>query len=188
MKIKRIIISRIVLAIMNRNDGYTIIEVIVSLMVMALVFSIILPGFYMTHLISEKGLIDCQQAFIQRHLNLFFRKQIYESDCIYVQDNNILLRDLDRQSDPEKKYYNGYAIKNDLLMRYKYKKICDENDEPKRFVSIGLGSTSQFEKGIQNFSIELIDENHLLVSHQLAGDESKYELFIEHGKKVVRIP
>ena len=188
MKIKRTIISPITVAIMSKNNGYTIIEVIVSVMVMALVFSIILPGFYMTHLIAEKGLIDRHQTSIQRHLNLFFRKQIYESDCIYIQDGNVYLKDLEPPSNPLiEKYYNVYSVKNDLLMRHKYKEFFNDG----KIVKLDLipsGGTSQFEKGIQTFSIELMDENHLLVSYQLAGDENRHEMLIEHGKKVIKIP
>ncbi len=167
---------------MTRKGGFTIIEVIVTLMVMGLVFLIILPGFYTNHIISEKGLINRQHGAIQRQFNLFFRKQIYQSDCIYVQEGRVYLRDLETPD-----YYNTYTFKGGLLMRYKFKKKY-ENNEFKRLVSIGLGSTSQFEKGLTAFSLDLLDQDHLLVSYQLEGDENTYEIQVEHGKKVIDIP
>lgn len=154
-------------------------------MVISLVFSIILPGFYTVNLMSEKALIDRSEASIERRLNLFLRKQIYQSDCIYLQDGQVYLRDLEPRSNPGKeRCYNRYAMKNDTLMRYKYEKTY-EGGKVKRLVSIGLGSTSQLEKGLNAFSIRLVDETHLLVSYQLGGTE--YELFIEHGKEVSQL-
>lgn len=165
-----------------KQEGYTLIEVIVSLMVMGLVFSIVLPGFYMTHLMSEKGLVDRNEASIERRLNLFFKKQVYQSDCICIRKGRIFLRDLES---PE--YYNIYGIKNDLLMRYKYKKIYDREGEFIGLMFMGSGGSGQFEKGLQNYALELADDNHIIFSYQLVGQEKKNEVLIEHGKKIIRI-
>ncbi len=166
---------------MTRDQGYTILEVIVSLMVIGLVFSIILPGFYTSQIISEKGMVDRVQGAKQRQLNLFFRKQIYQSDCLYLQGGNIFLRDLETPA-----YYNVYSHTGDYLWRYKYEKKY-KNNEFERLGLIKSGYKSQFEKGLLVFSLDLVDPDHLLVTYQLEGDDNRYEIYIKHGKKIIEV-
>lgn len=167
---------------MNKEAGYTILEVIVSLMVMGLVFSIILPGFYTSHLISEKGMIDRELGSKQRQLNLFFRKQIYQSDCLYVQNGQVYLRDLETPD-----YYNVYSHTGTYVWRYKFEKKY-KNNEFERLGLIKSGYKSQFEKGLLAFSLDLVDPDHIVVTYQLEGDENQYEIYIEHGKKIINLP
>jgi type II secretory pathway pseudopilin PulG len=162
------------------QKGSTLIEVILSLLLIGLVFSAVLPGFYLTYHLENTSFVNRRTAAVERMMTLYFKKQIYETDVIYRRGSLIYLRDLETAN-----YYDRYNLGSQMVMRYKYVLTSDGN-----LVSIGSGSTSQFETGFQTFSIGVCpeDERFLIITYQLLDEDKGHEIYIEHGKEIKSLP
>ncbi|WKY47114.1 prepilin-type N-terminal cleavage/methylation domain-containing protein [Eubacteriaceae bacterium ES3] len=166
-------------SVKSNQKGMTLIEVITALMVLGLVFSAILPGLYLVNRLEDADSSERQDSYIERMMSVYFKKQVYQSEVIYDKGGILYLQDLETPD-----YYNRYSLSGSTIMRYKYRKTTDNN-----LVSIGLGGTSQFERGFQSFSIKFSPENEefIEITYRLTDKMETEEILIEHGKKIESI-
>ncbi|WKY43672.1 type II secretion system protein [Eubacteriaceae bacterium ES2] len=162
------------------QKGSTLIEVILTLMLIGMVFSVILPAFFLTHKLENTTLVNRRTAAVERMMTLYFKKQVYETDVIYQRGSLVYLRDLETAN-----YYDRYNQNSQLVMRYKYALTSDGN-----LVSIGSGGNSQFETGFKIFSIVICpeDQRFLIITYQLLDEDQVHEIYIEHGKEIKTLP
>ncbi|MDK2905640.1 MAG: hypothetical protein PWR12_1716 [Eubacteriaceae bacterium] len=162
------------------QKGSTLIEVILSLLLMGMVFSVILPGFYLTHHLENTSLVNRRTVAVERMMTLYFKKQIYETDVIFQRGSLVYLRDLETAN-----YYDRYNLNSQMVMRYKYVLTSDNN-----LISIGSGGNSQFETGFKTFSLSICpeDQRFLIITYQLLDEDKKHEVYIEHGKEIRSLP
>lgn len=165
----------------SKNRGFSLIEVLMTLGMMAMVFSMLLSGIVFTNTANKKAQGDQKIFRDERYINLYIQKQILESEKIFFQKETgiIYLRDPERSEDtPPKWYYNYYKNKNQLVYRIKVKEDTLRD--------IGMGGTSQFADSIQDFSLSLGPDNAILLSYTLSYDGKTIhkETIIQHGKTV----
>jgi prepilin-type N-terminal cleavage/methylation domain-containing protein len=161
--------------ILRKNEGFSLIEVLTSLMVISLVLGLLLSGLIFVNTIKEKTQINQKLFYSERYLNLYFQKQILKSETIYYRSNRIYLQDLENPD----RYYNYYQYNNGFLRRYKVYK----ND----LNPIGTGGNSQFADNIKSFSLTLGPNKEILLKYTLAIDGEIYhrETTFKHGRTVV---
>ena len=156
------------------EDGYSLIEAIMALMVISLVLVMLLSGLVFVNSIHDKAQINQKVAYNERYLNLYFQKQVLKSERVIVKHNRVYLQDLDSPDS----YYNFYQYSNGFLRRFKV-----DNTE---FNLIGGGENSQFSDNIQSFSLTLGSHNEIVLKYTLAVDGQTYQrkTTIQHGKTV----
>lgn len=160
---------------LKKNEGFSLIEVLTSLVVISLVLGLLLSGLIFVNTIKEKTQINQKLFYSERYLNLYFQKQILKSETIYYKSNRVYLQDLENPD----LYYNYYQYSNGFLRRYKvYKNGLN---------SIGAGGNSQFTDNIQSFSMTLGPNKEIILKYKLAIDGKVYqrETTIKHGRTVV---
>lgn len=159
---------------LRKNAGFSLIEVLTSLMVISLVLVMLLSGMFYLNTISKKAETNQKLFYTERYLNLYFQKQILRSEKIYLKNNRIYLQDMEN---PEL-YYNFYQYSNGFLRRYKVR----EN----KLSSIISGGNSQFADGIQSFTMTLGPNYEILLKYSLAVEGKIYyrETTISHGREV----
>ncbi|MBC3797840.1 prepilin-type N-terminal cleavage/methylation domain-containing protein [Acetobacterium tundrae] len=158
----------------DNNKGFSLIEVITALMVISLVLVMLLSGLIFVNSIDQKAETNQKVSYNERYLNLYFQKQVLESERIIVKSGRVYLQDLESPD----LYYNYYQFRNGFLRRYKvYKGSLN---------SIGSGGNSQFTDNIQEFSLSLGPNNEIVLEYTLSVDgESFYrKTTIRHGKTV----
>lgn len=160
----------------RRQQGNSLIEVILSLLLLGMVFTLVLPGLYLVHRLEDEALVNRQKAAVERMMTIYFKKQVYQTDVIYNKSGDIYLQDLETSA-----YYDCYHLNGQTVMRKKFRLSAEDT-----LVSIGLGGNSQFEAGFQMFSISIRPENQrfILIAYQLTNEGDIHEIFIEHGKEV----
>jgi len=164
----------------QKNKGFSLIELLMTLGVISLVFIMLLTGLFFTATANKKAQINQKIFRDERYLNLYIQKQVLESDEIFVKNGTVYLRDPEKSEDiPPKWYYNYYTNSNGLVNRKKVK-----GDTLK---DIGAGGSSQFAEGIQDFSLSLDGNSAIVLSYTLtyAGKEIQRETTIQYGKTVV---
>ncbi|MBC3803850.1 hypothetical protein GH808_05295 [Acetobacterium fimetarium] len=156
------------------EDGYSLIEAIMALMVIALVLVMLLTGLVFVNSIHDKAQINQKVAYNERYLNLFFQKQVLKSERIIVKHNRVYLQDLDSPDS----FYNFYQYQYGLLRRFKVDNI--------KFNLIGGGENSQFSDNIRSFALTLGPHNEIVLEYTLAVDGQSYQrkTTIQHGKTV----
>ncbi|MBI4858279.1 MAG: prepilin-type N-terminal cleavage/methylation domain-containing protein [Acetobacterium sp.] len=161
--------------ILRKNQGFSLIEVLTSLMVISLVLGLLLSGLIFVNTIKEKTQINQKLFYSERYLNLYFQKQILKSETIYFVNNRIYLQDMENPD----LYYNYYQYNNGFLRRYK---VYKNGLNP-----IGSGGNSQFADNIKSFSLTLGANKEILLNYTLAIDGEIYqrETTIKHGRTVV---
>jgi|LGVF01.2.fsa_nt_gb prepilin-type N-terminal cleavage/methylation domain-containing protein len=162
------------LEIIKKNRGYTLIEVLTTLTLIVLIFGLLLSGLIFANTIQNKTKMNQELFYKERYINLYFQKQILESDQIFIKNKRIYLQDLES---PEK-YYNYYRCINGRLKRYKVYRGS--------LSSIGLGSSSQFLNNITEFSLGIGENNAIILSYTLIidGRDHHRETVINYGKLV----
>lgn len=157
-----------------KNEGFSLIEVLTSLMVISLVLGLLLSGLIFVNTISKKAEVNQKLFYTERYLNLYFQKQILRSEKIYYKNNRIYLQDMESPD----LYYNYYQYSNGFLRRYKVYK--------NGLTSIGSGGNSQFTNGVQSFSMTLGSNHEILMKYSLVVDGTIYnrETTISHGREV----
>ena len=156
------------------EDGYSLIEAIMALMVIALVLVMLLSGLVFVNSIHDKAQINQKVAYNERYLNLFFQKQILNSERIIVKHNRVYLQDLESPDS----YYNFYQYSNGFLRRFKV--------DNTKFNLIGGGENSQFSDNIRSFALTVGPHNEIVLEYTLAVDGQSYQrkTTIQHGKTV----
>jgi len=157
-----------------KNEGFSLIEVLTSLMVISLVLGLLLSGLIFVNTINKKAEVNQKLFYTERYLNLYFQKQILRSEKIYFKNNRIYLQDMESPD----LYYNYYQYSNGFLRRYKVYK--------NGLTSIGSGGNSQFTNGVQSFSMTLGSNHEILMKYSLVVDGTIYnrETTISHGREV----
>lgn len=160
---------------LRKNDGFSLIEVLTSLLVISLVLGLLLSGLIFVNTIKEKTRINQKLFYNERYINLYFQKQVLKSEKIYFQNNRVYLQDLENPD----LYYNYYQYSNGFLRRYK---VYKDGLNP-----IGKGGNSQFADNIQSFSLTLGSNQEILLKYTFAIDGEIYhrETTILHGRTVV---
>lgn len=160
--------------VLKKDSGFSLIEVLTSLMVISLVLGLLLSGLIFVNTINKKTQINQKLYYSERYLNLYFQKQVLKSEIIYSGNNRIYLQDMES---PEL-YYNYYQYSNGFLRRYK---VYKDGLNP-----IGIGGNSQFADNIQSFSLTLGPNKEILLKYSLAIDGEIYqrETTINHGRVV----
>ncbi|WP_373483451.1 prepilin-type N-terminal cleavage/methylation domain-containing protein [Acetobacterium sp.] len=158
----------------RKNGGFSLIEVLISLMVISLVLGLLLSGLIYVNMISKKTETNQKLFYSERYLNLYFQKQILRSDKIYFKNNRVYLQDMESPD----LYYNFYQYSNGFLRRYKVSK--------NGLTPIGSGGNSQFADNIQSFSMTLGPNHEILLKYSLAVEGKIYyrETTISHGRVV----
>ncbi|KNZ41430.1 prepilin-type N-terminal cleavage/methylation domain-containing protein [Acetobacterium bakii] len=158
-----------------KNGGFSLIEMITVLTVIALVFMMLLFGLFFSNTINTKARINQEIFNEERFLNLYFQKQILESRRIIVKSDRLYLQDLETPN-----YYNYYIMSNGMIKRYK---VYETN-----LSTIGTGASSQLADNIKNFSISLDPAAAavIILKYTLSyeGETYEREITIEHGKIV----
>lgn len=159
----------------RKNDGFSLIEVLTSLLVISLVLGLLLSGLIFVNTIKEKTRINQKLFYNERYLNLYFQKQVLKSEKIYFRSNRVYLQDMENPD----LYYNYYQYSNGFLRRYK---VYKDSLNP-----IGKGGNSQFADNIQSFSLTLGPNQEIILKYSLAIDGVVYcrETTIKHGRTVV---
>lgn len=158
----------------RKNDGFSLIEVLTSLMIVSLVLGLLLSGLIYTNIISQKAETNQKLFYTERYLELYFQKQVLKSEKIYFKNGRVYLQDLESPD----LYYNYYLYSSGYLRRYKvYKDGLN---------LIGKGQSSQFADGIQYFSMTLGSHQEIILKYHLAIDGTIYcrETTISHGRTV----
>ncbi len=159
---------------LDHNKGFSLIEVITALMVISLVLVMLLSGLIFVNSIDQKAETNQKVSYNERYLNLYFQKQVLESERIIVKSDRIYLQDLENPD----LYYNYYQFRNGFLRRYKvYKGSLN---------SIGSGGNSQFTDNVQAFSLSLGPNNEIVLEYTLSVDGENFyrKTTIRHGKTV----
>ncbi|MGV8907170.1 MAG: type II secretion system protein [Acetobacterium sp.] len=163
------------ISVKSKNNGFSLIEVLMTLSVMALVFSMLLSGLVFTNTANKKARGDQKIFNDERYINLYIQKQVLESQEIYLneQTGTVYLQDLETPD-----LYNYYKNSNGIVYRVKVKKSTLKD--------IGMGGTSQFADNIQDFSLTLEPDNviHLGYTLSYAGETIQRETIIQYGKLV----
>lgn len=159
---------------LRKDKGFSLVEMIIALAVISLVFGLLLSGLFFGNLVNHKAKISTKLFHDQRYLNLYFQKQILESEKIYFKEGRVYLQDLESPD----QYYNYYRNVNGLLRRYKVYKGT--------LTTIGSGGNSQFADSITNFSLSLAPDDAIILRYTLTyeGESVERETIIEHGKTV----
>ncbi|WP_414733508.1 prepilin-type N-terminal cleavage/methylation domain-containing protein [Acetobacterium carbinolicum] len=155
-------------------SGFSLIELLTSLMVMSLLLGLLLSGLIYANTINKKAETNQKLFYTQRYIELYFQKQILRSEKIVFKNNRVYLQDLES---PES-YYNYYRYSSGFLRRYKVYK--------NGLTSIGSGGNSQFIDGISSFSMTLGANQEIVIKYSLVVDGSIYdrETTISHGRMV----
>jgi prepilin-type N-terminal cleavage/methylation domain-containing protein len=158
----------------SKKDGFSLIEVLTSLMVISSVLVMLLSGLIYVNTISKKVETNQKLFYSERYIELYFQKQVLESEKIYFKNNRVYLQDLENPD----LYYNFYQYSSGYLRRYKVYK--------KELTSIGSGASSQFAEGIQSFSMTLGGNQEILLKYSLIVEGTVYyrETTISHGRVV----
>lgn len=158
----------------QKNGGFSLIEVLISLMVISLVLGLLLSGLIYVNMISKKTETNQELFYSERYLNLYFQKQILRSDKIYFKNNRVYLQDMESPD----LYYNFYQYSNGFLRRYKVSK--------NGLIPIGSGGNSQFADNILSFSMTLGPNHEILLKYSLVVEGKIYyrETTISHGRVV----
>jgi competence protein ComGC len=156
------------------QKGYSLLEAIIALLVIALVLVTLLSGLVFVNSIHQKAQVNQKVAYNERALNLYFQKQVLKSERIVSKLGRVYLQDLESPD----YYYNFYRCQNGLLRRYKVDKT--------NFYLIGSGENSQFSDSIQSFSLSLGVHNEIVLAYTLVVDGQTYQrkTTIWHGKTV----
>lgn len=158
----------------KKNDGFSLIEILTSLMIVSLVLGLLLSGLIFVNTVDKKAQINQKLFYSERYLNLYFQKQILKSEKIYFKNNRIYLQDLESPD----RYYNYYRYSNGFLRRYK---VYKNGLNP-----IGTGGNSQFADNIRSFSLTLGPNNEIILKYSLIieGEIYQRETTIMHGSVV----
>ncbi len=154
-------------------DGFSLIEVLTSLLVITLLLGSLLSGLIYINTISKKAETNQKRCYSERYLNLYFQKQILCSEKIYLKNGRIYLQDLESSE-----YYNYYLYSSGFLRRYKVSQYG--------LKLIGSGENSQFADNIQSFSLTLGADREIILKYSLVIDGVVYfrETIIGHGNVV----
>lgn len=159
----------------SKNSGFSLIEVLITLSVTTLVFSMLLSGLIFTNTANKKAQGDQKKFCEERYINLYIQKQVLESQEIYLNEETktVYLQDLET---PE--LYNYYKNSNGIVYRIKVRKDTLKD--------IGMGGTSQFAESIQDFSLTLEPDKtiHLVYTLSYAGETIQRETIIQYGRLV----
>lgn len=157
----------------SNNYGFSLIELLTALMVTSLLLGLLLSGLIYVKTIDEKAAVNQKLYYNQRYIELFFQKQVLESETIYYKGGRVYLQDLER---PE--LYNYYHYSSGYLRRYK---VWKDGLRP-----IGMGQNSQFTDGIEDFSLSLGPHQEIILKYSLAIEGTIYyrETTISHGRVV----
>ncbi|WP_041668993.1 prepilin-type N-terminal cleavage/methylation domain-containing protein [Acetobacterium woodii] len=160
--------------LIKKNDGFSLIEILTSLMVISLVLGLLLSGLVFVNTVNKKARINQKLFYSERYLNLYFQKQVLSSEKIYFKNNRIYLQDLESPD----RYYNYYQYSNGFLRRYK---VYKNGLNP-----IGTGGNSQFADNIASFSLTLGTHNEIVLKYSLMIDGVIYsrETTIMYGNVV----
>ncbi|MEO1814872.1 MAG: type II secretion system protein [Acetobacterium sp.] len=158
----------------SKKDGFSLIEILTSLLVISLVLVMLLSGLVYVNTISKKVETNQKLFYSERYIELFFQKQILESEKIYFKNNRVYLQDLENPD----LYYNFYQYSSGYLRRYKVSK--------NGLTLIGSGANSQFANDIQSFSMTLGTNQEILLKYSLVVEGTVYyrEITISHGRVV----
>ena len=163
------------ISLKSKNKGFSLIEVLITFSVIALVFSMLLSGLVFTNTVNKKVQGDQKIFRDERYINLYIQKQILESEQIIFkkETGTVYLQDLET---PE--LYNYYRSSHGIVYRIKVRKDTLKD--------IGMGGTSQFADSIPNFSLllEPDDAIHLDYTLSYAGKTIRRETIIQPGKTV----
>lgn len=158
----------------RKTDGFSLIEVLTSLMVISLVLGLLLSGLVYANTLNKKTATNQKLFYSERYIELYFQKQVLKSEKIYFKNSRVYLQDLESPD----LYYNYYLYSNGYLKRYKvYKDGLN---------LIEKGQTSQFIDGIEYFSMTLGPDNEIILKYRLVVDGKSYyrETTIAHGRMV----
>jgi competence protein ComGC len=158
---------------MTKSEGFSLVEMLISLLVVLLVVSMLLSGIIFMSTVKKKAQINQDLGYNERYLNLYFQKQILQSEVIYVRNNRVYLQDLESPDT----YYNYYQYSNGLLRRYKVDK---KNLNPI------LGGNSQFAQNLRSFSLTSGSHQEIVLKYSLEYQGKVYfrEITITHGRRV----
>lgn len=158
---------------MSGTAGFSLIELLTSLAVVLLVLSMLLSGIIFMNTVKDNAEINQALGYNERYLNLYFQKQILQSEVIYIKNNRVYLQDLESPND----YYNYYLYSNGLLRRYK----VDKNN-----LSPILGGSSQFADNFRSFSLTAGSNHDMVLKYSLEYQGKVYfrEVTIIHGRNV----
>lgn len=158
----------------SKKGGFSLIEVLTSLMVISLVLAMLLSGLIYVNTISKKVATNQKLFYSERYIELYFQKQVLGSEKIYFKNNRVYLQDLENPD----QYYNYYQFFDGYLKRYKVY-IIGLNP-------IGKGRTSQFADGMQSFSMTLGANQEIILKYSLIVEGTVYyrETTISHGRVV----
>lgn len=158
---------------LSESAGFSLIELLTSLLVVLLVLSMLLSGIIFMNTVENKAEINQALGYNERYLNLYFQKQILQSEVIYIRNNRVYLQDLESPND----YYNYYQYSNGLLRRYKVDK---KNLNPI------LGGSSQFAENFRSFSLTAGSNREMVLKYSLEYHGKVYfrEMTIIHGRSV----
>lgn len=158
----------------SKKDGFSLIEVLTSLMVMSLLLGLLLSGLIYMNIINEKTATNQKLFYSERYIGLYFQKQILKSEKIYLKNGRVYLQDLESPD----LYYNYYRYNNGYLRRYKVYKDG--------LSLIGEGQSSQFIDNIQYFAMTLGTNNEIHLKYSLVIEGTIYyrETTISHGRLV----
>lgn len=144
------------------NKGFTLIELIVSLLLMTLILGTVFHYFYFQYNTYENLYSDIASMEKLRFLSIQLEKQICNTPRIYVVGVTVYLKDIET---PE--YYNYYTLANKIL--YKTKTNSDLKD-------IGLGSKSQIANKIDTFFMTYIDSKTIQLTIEVSEGKRKAKL------------
>lgn len=162
---------------MSDASGFSLIEVLTSLMVISLVLAMLLSGLIFVNTVKEKAEINQKFYYNERYINLYFQKQVLNSEVIYCKQGRIFLQDLENQAE----FYNFYRYSGGFLRRYKVYK--------NNLSLIGSGETSYFTDNIHAFSLTLGPNKEILLKYTLVIDGKLFqrETTIRHGREVIML-
>lgn len=155
--------------------GFTLIELIVTMNFIGIIFLLLISGLFYGNLMNEREKVNQKNTHNERYLNLYFQKQILESDKIILFGNRVYLQDLETPT-----LYNYYAGSSNGILR-RYKANNNSNMTP-----IGSGGNSQFADTIEKFSMVAENEKFILLTYTIASQKNPFqrEIRIYHGRPI----
>ena len=128
----------------SNKGGFTLVETLVTLLILGLVATLSLSTLSFFTQISDISTKRTESDRKFEKIHLFLQQQIDRSEKVYVKGGVVYLQDRD---DKKKGYYNKYVL-NDTGMLYRYKV------DGTKFKNIS-GSPNEFEEGLATFSLTL---------------------------------
>lgn len=153
--------------------SYTLIEVIISILLVLLIFSALLFSLQFVHNTYHNIFSTSSTQDNLRHLSIVLERQILSSETLYIVNNVYYIKDLETSQ-----YYNYYYCDKGILYKVK------TNNE---LVSIGYGSVSQMADNIKGYSINYSNGWIQLTLESNNGEEYVTTKEIPYGGKVIVI-